>query len=137
MIVVSTELVAALYVPGELTPAAEGVLRRDPAWASPMIWRALLPLHLTPAIRSGALPRDAVERIVAAAPRLFLGREFPAPLENNMEVVLGSGVSALMAPFVTLAKGLRLRLVTTDASTLADFPGLAVAAGAFADGSAA
>ena len=134
MIVVSTELVAALYVEGEHTRAAEGALRRDPAWTSPLIWRALLPLHLTPVIRSGALSRGAVERIVATAPRLFLGREFPAPLENNMEIVLGSSCSALMAPFLTLAKGLKLRLVTTDASALADFPGLAIGAAAFAEG---
>ncbi len=134
MIVVSAELVAALYVPGELTATAEGVLRRDPAWASPMIWRAMLPHHLTPAIRAGSLSRAAVERIVAAAPRLFLGREFPAPLADNMQVVLGSGCSALMAPFVTLATGLGIPLVTTDTQVLADFPALAVHAADFAEG---
>ena len=49
-----------------------------------------------------------------------------------MEIVLGSNCSALMAPFLTLAKGLRLRLVTSDPDALAGFPDVAVAAAAFA-----
>jgi hypothetical protein len=36
VIVVSTDIVAALYLPGENTEIAETVLKRDPAWASPM-----------------------------------------------------------------------------------------------------
>jgi hypothetical protein len=134
MIVVSSELVAALYVQGELTEIAEAVLRRDPAWASPMIWRAVLPHHLAPALRSGALSREVARRIITAAPELFRGREFPAPLENNMAVILGSSCSAFMAPFVTLAKGLGIPLITTDADALTGFPAIAVQASDFAAG---
>ena len=47
MIVVSTDIVAALYLPGENTATAEAVLTHDPAWASPMLWRTVFPHYVT------------------------------------------------------------------------------------------
>lgn len=132
MIVVSTELVAALYVPGALTMTAEAVLQRDASWASPMIWRALLPLNLEEPLRTGRLTPQLVADIVAAAPELFRSREFPAPLADNMKIVLDSGCSALIAPFINLALGLNVRLVTTDTVALRHYPAIAIAPAAFA-----
>ena len=37
---------AALYLPVENTEIAEAVLKRDPAWASPMLWRTLFPHYV-------------------------------------------------------------------------------------------
>lgn len=126
MIVVSTELVAALYLHNEWTDAAEAVLQADPEWASPMIWRALLPHALTAELRASHFPPAAVDAIVTSAPELFRGREFPAPLQDNMNVVRESKCGALMAPFVSLARGLGIPLVTTDQAALESYPGIAI-----------
>ena len=131
MIVVSTELLAALYMESALTRAAEAVMRCDPNWASPLIWRAHLPHYVTAAVHDGLITSEHARAIVAAAPDVFRGREFPAPLADNMEVALQSNCSAFVAPFASLAKGLGLLLVTTDEALLQTFPEMAVAPAVF------
>jgi hypothetical protein len=134
MIVVSTDVVAALYVPGEFTQAAEAVLLRDPHWASPMLWRTLLPNHAAALLADGRATPEIVRMMVAEAALLFRSREFPAPLEDNTEIILTSPCSAFMAPFLCLARGLQVPLVTLDAAAIRAFPETALSPIDFAAG---
>ena len=134
MIVVSTDIVAALYLPGENTEIAEAVLKRDPAWASPMLWRTLFPHHVTGPLRSGAVTPALVDVMLEEAEKLFLSREFPSPVKENMRFIFHSQCSAFIAPFLGLAKGLRVPLVTLDGEAVRAFPEIAISAADFARG---
>lgn len=126
MIVISTELVVALYVEDSLTEAAEAVFRKDPEWATPLLWRTLFPHNVIDKLRGGRSHADVLRAMVDSAPRLFRGREFPAPLKDNVEILLRSECSALIAPFLSLALALSVPLVTTDALAIRDFPDAAM-----------
>ena len=134
MIVVSTDIVAALYLPGENTEIAEAVLKRDPAWASPLLWRTLFPHYVTGPLRSGAVTPELVDVMLEEAEKLFLSREFPSPAKENMSFIFQSQCSAFIAPFLGLAKGLRVPLVTLDAEAVRAFPEIAISAADFARG---
>jgi hypothetical protein len=131
MIVVSTDVVVALYLPGETSQLAEGVLKRDSAWCSPMLWRTLFPHYLTQPLRSGQVTPDLAQLMLEEAKLLFLSREFPAPAEDNLGFVLNSNCSAFITPFLGLAKGLRIPLVTFDMEAVHSFPDIAISASDF------
>ncbi|HEY5953534.1 MAG TPA: hypothetical protein VIT18_04165 [Terrimicrobiaceae bacterium] len=134
MIVVSTDIVVALYLPGENTGTAEAVLKRDPAWASPMLWRTLFPHYVTEPLRLGAVTPALVVLMLEEAEKLFLSREFPSPARENMRFVFQSQCSAFIAPFLGLAKGLQVPLVTLDSEAVRAFPEIAISAADFAGG---
>ena len=113
MIVVSTDIVVALYLPGENTGTAEAVLKRDPAWASPMLWRTLFPHYVTEPLRLGAVTPALVVLMLEEAEKLFLSREFPSPARENMRFVFQSQCSAFIAPFLGLAQGLGVSALLT------------------------
>lgn len=128
MIVVSTDVVVALYLPGEASSLAEAVLKQDSSWCSPMLWRTLFPHYLTEPLRSGRITHELARLMLEEVKLLFLGREFPAPVEDNMGFVLSSNCSAFITPFLGLARGLKIPLVTFDAEAVRSFSEIAVLA---------
>jgi len=75
-----------------------------------------------------------VDVMLEEAEKLFLSREFPSPAKENMGFVFQSQCSAFIAPFLGLAKGLRVPLVTLDAEAVRAFPEIAISAADFARG---
>lgn len=126
MIVVDSNIVAYLFLPGEHTKAAEDLLRREPEWAAPLLWRSELRNVVAGQVRLGRLALDSARRIQAAAEGILAGREY----QVNSEAVLGlahdSGCTAYDCEFAVLAATLGTRLVTEDRALRKAFPGLAV-----------
>lgn len=127
MIVVDTNILAYLYLPGEFTQDAEALLAREPEWAAPPLWRSEFRNILAGYLRRGMLSFEQACSLQAEAEALMDGSEFDVPSREVLELVRDSECSAYDCEFVALAARLDASLVTMDKKVLKAFPKRAVA----------
>lgn len=126
MIVVDTNVVAYLFLPGDLTTAAEHVLERDAEWAVPLLWRSEFRSVLAGAVKRRLLSVGRAAEIAEAAEEQMHGREFGVQSAEVLALASQSGCTAYDCEFVALANDLGVALVTNDREILAAFPDVAV-----------
>lgn len=126
MIVVDSNILAYLYLPGEFTTAAESLLEREPEWAAPVLWRSEFRNILAGYMRRGMLSFEQACTLQAEAEALMDGFEFDVPSREVLELVGQSECSAYDCEFVSLAVRLDSKLVTMDKKVLKAFPKIAV-----------
>jgi predicted nucleic acid-binding protein len=122
VIVVDTNVLAYLWIPGVSTAAAERLYREDPEWCAPLLWRSELRNLLLEQLRRRRLTLDIAIRIVEAAEEQMRGREFEVASERVLQVASASRCSAYDCEFVALALELGVPLHTSDRAILRDFP---------------
>ncbi len=127
MIVVDTNVLAYLYLPGDHTAHAETLLARDPDWAAPVLWRSEFRNILAGYMRRGTLTFEQARDIQAEAESVLAGNEHDVDSQRVLELVRDSNCSAYDCEFVALALRLDTKLVTMDAKMLKAFPEHAVA----------
>lgn len=132
MIVVDTNVIAYLFVPGDHTEAARATLVADAAWAAPLLWRSEFRNVLALYLRQRHLTLTAALDVQAAAEELLAGREYAVESEAVLRLAATSGRSAYDCEFVALARALVVPFVTSDRQLLASFPETAVALSSFA-----
>jgi predicted nucleic acid-binding protein len=125
MIVVDTNVIAYLWLPGERTAAAERLLRTDPDWNAPLLWRSEFRNVLAGCLRRADLMLETALQIADGAEGQLRGREFSVPSAQVLARVQESDCSAYDCEFVVLAEELGVPLVTSDEKILRSFPGLA------------
>ena len=125
MIVVDTNVLAYLYLPGEHTPAAEALLEADPEWAAPVLWRSEFRNILAGYLRRKSLGFHQACSLQDEAESLMAGAEYEVDSLTVLELVRDSDCSAYDCEFVALATALGTRLVTTDGKLLRAFPEVA------------
>ena len=127
MIVVDSNILAYLYLPGELTPVAEALLEHDPDWAAPVLWRSEFRNILAGYMRRETLSFEQACGVQREAEDLLAGSEFEVASISVLELVRNSDCSAYDCEFVALAVQLETKLVTMDGKLLRAFPKVAVA----------
>lgn len=132
MIVVDVNTIAYLWIPGDHTEFAEEALRRDPVWATSILWRSELRNILAGYLRRGDLDRAAADRCIHGAETQLLSHEYILPSALVMDKVSGSMCSAYDCEYVALAEDLNTTLVTTDKQLLREFPKLTTSLREFA-----
>lgn len=127
MIVVDSNVLAYLYLPGEYTAAAEALLEQDPDWAAPILWRSEFRNILAGYIRRKAITFEQANSLQREAESLLAGSEFEVDSLSVLELVRDSDCSAYDCEFVALAMKLDTKLVTMDKKLLHGFPKRAIA----------
>ena len=127
MIVVDTNVLAYLYLPGPHTAAAEALLERDPEWAAPVLWRSEFRNILAGCMRRGLVSFEQADALQREAQDLLDGCEFEIDSRAVLELVRDSDCSAYDCEFAALAIRLDTRLVTMDKKLLRAFPKRATA----------
>ena len=127
MIVVDSNVLAYLYLPGEFTAAADALLEREPEWAAPILWRSEFRNILAGYLRRGTISFEQATSLQREAESLLSGCEFEVESNSVLELVRDSDCSAYDCEFVALAMKLDIKLVTMDKKLLRAFPKHAIA----------
>lgn len=127
MIVVDSNIVAYLYLPGDRTASAEALLEQDPDWAAPVLWRSEFRNILAGYMRRKTITSDQACSLQSEAESLLAGAEFEVDSSAVLELVRDTDCSAYDCEFIALAIKLNTQFVTVDKKLLREFPTRAVA----------
>ena len=127
MIVVDSNVLAYLYLPGEYTAAAEALLEQDSDWAAPILWRSEFRNILAGYLRRKAIAFEQANSLQREAESLLEGAEFELESLAVLELVRDSDCSAYDCEFIALAMKLDTKLITMDKKLLRAFPKRAIA----------
>lgn len=131
MIVVDTNVVARLVIPGTGTPAVEQLRSRDATWIAPALLRSEFRNVLVTSIRTGRIARQTALQALRDADEVLGAGEPPVSPESVLDLAQRSGCTAYDCEFVSAALALGVPLVTSDRQVLAAFPETAVSPEAF------
>jgi predicted nucleic acid-binding protein len=122
MIVVDSNILAYLYLPGALTARAELLLKRDAEWVAPILWRSEFRNILTGYLRRKLLRFDHAIEIQKEAESMLVGGEYEIDSDAVLALARDSTCSAYDCEFVALAMKLNSKVVTMDRALLREFP---------------
>lgn len=125
MIVVDTNVLAYLLLPGPKTKLAEALLLDQPRWAAPPLWRSEWRNVLTTYLRRDLLQLSEAVALMQRAEVLLAGQDEPVAADQVLQLAHRSRCSAYDCEFVAAALQLGIPLVTEDRAVLASFPDVA------------
>jgi predicted nucleic acid-binding protein len=126
LIVVDTNVIAHLLLPGERNVDAIWLQETDPEWAAPLLWRSEFRNVLATRLRRKLVTYEQASAVAKEAEALLSDREHMVDTPAVLELVRHSDCTAYDCEFVALAVQLEVQLVTADRQVLRAFPGIAV-----------
>jgi predicted nucleic acid-binding protein len=122
LIVVDTNVLAYLLLPGPKTSLAEALLLDHPQWAAPPLWRSEWRNVLATYLRRDLLNLPAALALMEKAEAILSAHEQPVSSEQVLALASSSRCSAYDCEFVAAAQQLGVPLVTEDQKILSAFP---------------
>ena len=124
MIVVDVNVVAYFLIEGEKTGVARDLLRRDPDWRLPALWRHEYLNVLAAFTREGGATIAEAKTLWRRGIELFGPREQNVDMESALALATENRISAYDAQYIALARQLQTVCVTEDQRLLVTFPTL-------------
>ena len=125
MIIADTNVIAYLFIEGDYTAKAKELLKSDPIWLSPFLWRSEFRNVLRLYMCQNYLSVEDAQNIMNEAEKFMKGNEYEVNSFEVLELASQSQCSAYDCEYVALAKRLRLDLYTSDKKILNKFPDIA------------
>ena len=125
MIVVDTNVLAYLLLPGPKTELAEALRLNERQWAAPPLWRSEFRNVLTGYLRRDLLNLPRAVAVMQEAETILLAHDEPVSSEQVLQLVSTSTCSSYDCEFVAAAQQLGVPLVTEDRAILAAFSDVA------------
>ena len=114
MIVVDTSVIASLWVPNDMEELAYEVLRKDPDWVAPLLWRSELRNVLALYLRKNILELSTILQSIQEAEQLMESHAYEVNSTQVLQLVHNSSCSSYDCEFVALADDLGIQLVSFD-----------------------
>jgi predicted nucleic acid-binding protein len=133
VIVLDTNVLVYVLMPGEHHAAAMRVLARDPSCVAPPLWRSEVRNVFATYMRGGRLRLDDALVLMDRAERIMsVASVRPASSAAVLRLASESGCTAYDCEYVAFAKLLGVPLVTGDGKVLRAFPDVAASMETFA-----
>lgn len=124
MKVVDANVIAYLLIKGKYTEKAKYLLKEDPEWAAPLLWRSEFRNILATYIRNEYFNLSQAHFLMNKAEELMRDGEYQVISKDVLELAEESGCSAYDCEYVALAKDLGVKLSTTDKQLIKAFPNI-------------
>jgi predicted nucleic acid-binding protein len=126
VIVVDTNVLAYLLIPGKYTNKAETLLAADADWAAPRLWRSELRNVLSTYVRNKLMLLSDAVALYRRAADIIGTDEYEVEALDVLRLSQSSGCSAYDCEFVALAEFLDIKFATADAKLAKAFPARAL-----------
>lgn len=126
MIVADTNLIAYFTIPGDRTPLAKQIFRKDTVWAAPSLWRSEFQNVILMYLNQGLYNLNEGLEFMRTAENLIQYGDHRVASDQVIRLAHRSRCSAYDCEFVVLARELSVPLVTADRKVLMTFPDTAV-----------
>lgn len=131
MIVADSNVIAGLWIPTPKEDLVYEVLRKEPDWVAPLLWRSEMRNVEGMYLRQEIFDLPAAIQIMQEAETFMKDREFEINTTQVMRLVSESTCTAYDCEFVALAKEMEVSLVTFDRQICHEFPDIAMQPGEF------
>lgn len=135
MIAVDANVISYYFISGEKTGLSEKVWERDPEWVVPVFWRIEFLNVISKYCRFNGMTLDEARKLFADALEILSEKESHTDAEYVLELSVKNNVTVYDAEYVSLAKSLGIKLVTSDKELLEKFPETAISMENFAKSS--
>ena len=126
MIVVDTNIIAYLRIPGDFTPVVEAILEKDPYWIAPKLWRSEFRNVLTRQVLVKKLSLKTAIQIYKKTEDFFKDKDYEVQGESVLRYSVESGCSSYDCEFIALSQEKKASFVTLDKKILKTFPQIAI-----------
>lgn len=126
MIVVDTSVISSLCVPNDMEELAYQVLRKDPDWVAPLLWRSEIRNVMSLNLRKNILELSTILLSLQEPEQLMESNSYEVNSTQILQLVQHSNCSSYDCEFVALADDLGVQMVSFDKQICREFSGIAV-----------